>query len=74
VDAKRYHNFFGSLMYLVNTRPHICFTVNTLNQYMVDPRRVHLIASKHVLRYITTLVEYGLDYLKGDGDRLFGYT
>jgi hypothetical protein len=41
---------------------------------MVEPRRVHLIATKHVLRYIAGSVEYGLDYVRGDGVRLIGYT
>ena len=40
----------GSFMYLTNTRPDICFAVNTLSQYMVDLRQVHLIAGKHTLR------------------------
>ena len=31
----------GLLMYLVNTRPDISFAVNSLSQFMVDPRRVH---------------------------------
>ena len=31
----------GLLMYLVNTRPNISFAVNSLSQFMVDPRRVH---------------------------------
>jgi hypothetical protein len=74
VDATRYRQLVGSLMYLVNTRPDICFVVNTLSQYMVEPRRVHLIATKHVLRYIAGSVEYGLDYVRGDGVRLIGYT
>jgi hypothetical protein len=74
VDAMRYHQLIGSLMYLVNTRPHICFFVNVLNQYMVEPRRVHLIATKYVLRYIAGSMEYGLDYIRGDGVRLIGYT
>jgi hypothetical protein len=74
VDATRYRQLVGSLMYLVNTRPNICFAVNTLSQYMVESRRVHLIAIKHVLRYIARSVEYGLDYIRGDGVRLIGYT
>jgi hypothetical protein len=41
---------------------------------MVKPRRVHLIATKHVLRYIVGSMEYGLDYVRGDGVRLIGYT
>ena len=44
VDATLYRQMIGSLMYLTNTRPDICFAVNTLSQYMVDLRHVHLIA------------------------------
>jgi hypothetical protein len=43
-----YRQMIGSLMYLTNTRPDICFVVNTLSQYMFDPRRVHLIVEKHL--------------------------
>ena len=35
-------------MYLTNTIPDIWFAVNTLSQYLVKPRRVHLVAAKHV--------------------------
>jgi hypothetical protein len=51
VDFTLYRKFIGSLMYLVNTRPDICFVVNTLSQFMVDPKRVHWVEAKHVLRY-----------------------
>jgi hypothetical protein len=74
VDAMRYRQWVGSLMYLVNTIADICFVVNTLNKYMVEPRRVHLIAAKQVLRHIAGSVDYGLDYVRGDGVRLIGYT
>ena len=43
VDATLYRQMIGSLMYLTNTRPDICFAVNILSQYMVELRRVHLI-------------------------------
>ena len=49
VDPTLYHQLIGSLMYLVNSRPDLCFAVNTLSQFMVEPRRVHWVASKHVL-------------------------
>ena len=51
VDATHYKQIIGSLMY-INTRPDICFAVNTLIQYLVQPRRVHLVAAKHVMRYL----------------------
>ena len=61
-------------MYLMNTRPYIYFAVNTLSQFLVEPRRVHLVAAKHVMRYPKGTMYYGLSY---DGDHDFtlsGYT
>ena len=52
VDVTQYRQIIGSLMYLTNTRPDICFAVNALSQYLVQPRWVHLIATKHVMRYL----------------------
>ena len=49
VDPTLYRHLIGSLMYLVNSRPNLCFAVNTLSQFMVEPRRVHWVAAKHVL-------------------------
>jgi hypothetical protein len=62
VDATMYRHMIGSLMYLMNTRPDICFAVNILSQFMVEPRSVHLVASKHVLRYLKGTIDYGLRY------------
>jgi hypothetical protein len=61
-------------MYLMNTRLDICFSMNTLSQFLVEPRRVHLVAAKHVMRYLKGTIDYGLSY---DGDHDFtlsGYT
>ena len=58
-DATMYRQMIGSLMYLTNTRPDICFAVNTLRQYLTDPRSVHLIAAKHILRYLKGTIDYG---------------
>jgi hypothetical protein len=75
VDATLYKQIIiGLLMYLTNTRPDICFVVNTLSQFLVEPRHVHLVATKHVMRYIKGTLDYGLSY-NGDHDfRLSGYT
>jgi hypothetical protein len=74
VDATMYGQMIGSLMYLMNTRPDICFAVNTLIQYMVEPRHVHLIAEKHVMRYLKGIIDYGLRYILDHEIRLQGYT
>ena len=52
VDITHSRKIIGSLMYMTNTRPTICFDVNTLSLYLVKPRQVHLIAAKHVMRYL----------------------
>eukprot|EP00253_Pinus_taeda_P034602 PITA_34602 len=74
VDPTLYRQLIGSLMYLVNTRPDFCFAVNTMSQFMCEPRKVHWVAAKHILRYLQGTVDYGLDYRQGDGVRLAGYT
>jgi hypothetical protein len=74
IDATLYRQIIGSLMYLTNTRPDICFFVNTLSQFLVEPRHVHLVAAKHVMRYLKGTIDCGLSY---DGDHNFtlsGYT
>ena len=68
VDVTLYGKRIGSLMYLTNTRPNICFAVNTLSQFLVEPRHVHLVAAKHVMRYLKGTLDCGLNY---DGDRLW---
>ena len=73
VDATLYRQLIGSLMYLTNARPDICFAVNTWSQYMVEPRHVHLIAAKHVLRYLKGTVDYGLRYVADCEFKLVGY-
>ena len=62
VDAMMYHGMIGSLMYLTNTRPDICFAVNTLGQLLTYLRHVHLMVASHVVRYLKGIVEYGIKY------------
>jgi hypothetical protein len=74
VDPSVYHQLIGSLMYLVNTQPDISFAVNCLSQFLVDPQRIHWIAAKHMLRYLSGTEEYGLLYDHSGGVRLAGFT
>ena len=54
------------MIYLRNTRPHICFVVNTL-------RYVHLMVAKHAIGYLKRTVEYGLKYEANQKINLEGY-
>jgi hypothetical protein len=67
VDSTLYRQIIGLLMYLMNTELDIRFAVNTLSQYLVEPKRVHLVAAKHVMRYLKGTLDYGLCYT-GDHD------
>lgn len=72
-NPSEYHQLVGALMFLVNSRPNICFTVNTLIQYMVKPHHIHWISPKNLLRYLWGIIHYGLRYIFGNL-RLHGYT
>ena len=58
----------------MNTWPDIFFVVNTLSMYLVKPRQVHLIAAKHVMRYLKGMIDFGLYYVRDHDYRLYGYT
>jgi hypothetical protein len=73
VDITLYRQMIGSLMYLTNTRPDICIVVNTLSQYLVEPRHVHLVVAKHVMRYLKGTLDYGLCFTRDCDFRLYGY-
>eukprot|EP00253_Pinus_taeda_P031236 PITA_31236 len=60
VDASIYQKLVGSLMYLVNTQPDMCFEVNHLSQAMVSRTKLYWKETKHVLRYLRSTTQYGL--------------
>lgn len=76
VDATMYRSLVGSLRYLVHTCPDITFAIGYVGRFMEKPRQEHLVAIKHLLRYIAGTVDYGIVYLKlRNGDnRLTGYS
>ena len=74
VDAIVYRQLVGSLMYLVNTRPDICYSVNQLSQAMVKPTKLFWKADKHVLCYLRGTLGYGLWYRQEDEVKLCGFT
>ncbi|XP_066381233.1 uncharacterized mitochondrial protein AtMg00810-like [Miscanthus floridulus] len=76
VDVTMYRSLVGSLRYLVHTSPDIAFVVGYVSHFMEKPWQEHLVAVKHLLRYITGTVDYGIVYsklLSGD-NRLMSYS
>ena len=42
-------------------------------QFLIDPRNVHLIVAKHILRYLRGTIDYGLMYEENKNINLEGY-
>eukprot|EP00253_Pinus_taeda_P005840 PITA_05840 len=73
VEATIYRKVAGSLMYLVNIRPNMCYEVNQLIQEMVRATKLYWKADMHVLRYIIGTTQYGLWYKQTEGLKLQGF-
>ena len=48
--------------------------MNTLSQYLVKPRRVYLVAAKHAIRYLKSMIDFGIYYVGYHDYRLYGNT
>lgn len=60
VDLTVFRQMVGSLRYLCNNMPYICYSVSVISKFMHDPRKTHMIAAKRILRYVKGTKEYGL--------------
>jgi hypothetical protein len=76
VDATWYRSLVGSLRYLVNTRPDLAFSIGYISRFIEEPHEEHLLAVKHVLRFVARTYDVGLFYpmKKGDSVEMTGYT
>ena len=63
INPTMYRQLIGSLMYLMNTKPDICFAMNALSQFMCEPREIHWIVEKHVLRYLCGTMDMVYDMI-----------
>ena len=41
VDPTMYRQLIGSLMYMIHTRPNICYAVIAMSRFMIEPRQRH---------------------------------
>jgi len=52
IDIKLYHSMIGSLLYLTAKRPDIMFSFCLCARFQSCPKESHLIAKKHIIRYL----------------------
>jgi hypothetical protein len=64
VDSTIFKQIVGSLRYLCNSRPDICFAVGLVSRFMDKPRRSHMNAARRILRYIAGTMEFGILFPK----------
>ena len=64
-DPTSFCSLIGALQYLTFTRPDLSFAVNSLCQHMQSPTEGHLVAAKHVLRYVQGTLSHGVLFQPG---------
>ncbi|XP_020245080.1 uncharacterized protein LOC109823205 [Asparagus officinalis] len=72
-DHDRYQRLVGRLIYLSHTRPDISFAVSMVSRYMHDPRKGHIDAVYHILRYMKSTPGKGLIFRKSGHMSIEGY-
>ncbi|WCJ21124.1 Retrovirus-related Pol polyprotein from transposon RE1 [Euphorbia peplus] len=74
VDIKTYRGMIGSLLYLTASRPDIHFVVCFCARYQANPKEIHDVAVKRILRYLKGTPEASLWYPCSTNFTPVGYT
>ncbi|XP_027351248.1 uncharacterized protein LOC113862356 [Abrus precatorius] len=75
VDATKFKQAVGSLMYLTVTRPDLMFGTSLISRLMANPKESHWAATKRLLRYVKGTAEHGIFYKTGrKSANLIAYT
>jgi hypothetical protein len=61
-DTTMYRRIMGSLIYMTITRLDSSYAVGVVSQFMQTPRKPHLDAVRHILRYIKHTLQCGIFY------------
>ena len=72
-DLTHFQRLVGKLLYLTITRLEIVFSVNTLSQFMQEPRNPHLEEVCLILHYLKVYPGQGLFFPSDNDLGLIGY-
>lgn len=74
VDHTEYRSVVGSLRYLMHTRPDLNYSVGFVSRFMEKPTKEHMMAIKHILRYVQGTINLGCNYRRlSSKPSLLGY-
>lgn len=62
------------LIYLVNTKLEILFSIGVLSKFMHSPRVPHLHAANQILKYVKRTLDLGIFYKHNKSLTILGYT
>ena len=74
INKTSFQRLVGRLLYLNHTRPDISFAVNSLSQYMSDPRQLHQTVADRIMTYLRGTIENGLLFPRGGEPIITIYT
>lgn len=71
-----FRSLIGKLLFAANSvRPDLSFRISQLAQFLNSPTKNHLLAVKHVLKYVEGTLDMGLTYYKKSGPSIIeGYS
>ncbi len=70
VDATTYRKMVGKLIYLVNTKPNLSFSMSVMSRFLAKPQQPHFNAVKQILRYLKDIIDCGILYRRGHNANL----
>ncbi|CAM8920783.1 unnamed protein product [Rhodiola kirilowii] len=73
VDQTLYRSMIGSLLNLTTSSPDIAHAVGVCARYQANPKEIHLMNVKRIIRYVCGIADYGLWYTKDSNSCLVCY-
>jgi len=70
VDATKYKQIVGCLIYLAATRPDLMYVLSLISRFMKCPTELHMQAVKRVLKYLNGTINLGIMYKRGGSEKL----